>query len=72
MSTDFHSFYSADRTLLPLLERWDMCCQPVPLDFYPGDEGGRVHVEGLSERISSSLHTIHMWKITKKRKKQED
>lgn len=51
-----------------------MSCQSVSLDFYPpggplagGEEfGGQVIVEGLSENISSSSHTIHMWKVTKK------
>ena len=63
---------SADRTLIPLLERWGLTCSTISPDFYPArDEGEEVKVCGLSGRITDSIHTIHTWEITRTKESVE-
>ena len=59
--------HSSNRSLVHLLDRWGLQCRSVPLETFQGVAGSeRVQIEGPSEAIITSNHTIHLWEITRR------
>ena len=59
--------HSSNRSLVHLLDRWGLQCRSVPLETFQGvARSERVQIEGPSEAIMTSNHTIHLWEITRR------
>lgn len=59
--------HSSNRSLVHLLDRWGLQCRSVPLKTFQGvARSERVQIEGPSEAIMTSNHTIHLWEITRR------
>ena len=54
---------SSNRTLVHLLERWGL--EGAVVTMATDESRDRVVIEGVSDRLSSTEHTIHLWEIIK-------
>ena len=56
--------FSSNRTLFPLLERWDM--KSKTLTMHQLQDSTSLVIEGTSDSKLETVHTINLWEISSK------
>ena len=60
------SLHSSNRSLWPLLQRWGLECETIPLESVQ-ESSPWVKLEGPSPSKLNSPYTLHLWEITRHR-----